>query len=156
MRGVVLADGAEDGLASLSGADGDEGGYDRDFNDAFVAVSDDRLNRKEVDALVAKTGNSRLVGADGKDKQKGTGKGDQLVALDGHDLNQAWSGATHALLLHGDGQWRAGPVAEVMRADLLGACLGHPIAAIAHGGRTIFLPDAAPGEVASLPARRTQ
>ena len=62
----------------------------------------------------------------------------------GHDLNLAWSGATHALLLHGDGAWRAGPVHEVMRADLLGACLGHPIAVIEHGGRTIFLPEAAP------------
>ncbi|MFC5512202.1 ABC transporter ATP-binding protein [Massilia jejuensis] len=64
-----------------------------------------------------------------------------LVSV-GHDLNLAWSGATHALLLHGDGAWRAGPVTDIMRADLLGACLGHPIAVIEHGGRTIFLPEA--------------
>ena len=75
----------EDGLASLPGADDDEGGYDGDFNDAFVAVSDDRLSRNEVSALVAKTGISRLVGTDGADKQTGTGKDDQLIALDGND-----------------------------------------------------------------------
>ena len=75
----------EDGLASLPGADDDEGGYDGDFNDAFVAVSDDTLSRNEVSALVAKTGISRLVGTDGADKQTGTGKDDQLIALDGND-----------------------------------------------------------------------
>lgn len=67
----------------------------------------------------------------------------RAVVSVGHDLNLAWSGATHALLLMGGGAWRAGPVPEVMRADLLGACLGHPIAAVEHGGRTIFLPDTA-------------
>ena len=76
----------EDGLASLPGADDDEGGYDGDFNDAFVAVSDDRLSRNEVSALVAKTGISRLVGTDGADEQTGTGKDDQLIALDGNDV----------------------------------------------------------------------
>jgi hypothetical protein len=39
-----------------------------------------------------------------------------------------------------------------MRADLLGACLGHPIAVIEHGGRTIFLPDAA----GAIPVRRVR
>jgi iron complex transport system ATP-binding protein len=87
----------------------------------------------------------------------------RAVVSVGHDLNLAWSGATHALLLMGDGAWRAGPVAQVMRADLLGACLGHPIAAIEHGGRTIFLPDgssqapslaSSPG-AALAPVRRT-
>ena len=80
----------------------------------------------------------------------------RAVVSVGHDLNLAWSGATHALLLHGDGQWRAGPVAEVMRADLLGACLGHPIAAVQHGGRTIFLPDAPSSSAAVFPVRRIQ
>jgi iron complex transport system ATP-binding protein len=81
-------------------------------------------------------------------------EGRAIVSV-GHDLNLAWSGATHALLLHGDGQWRAGPVAETMRADLLSACLGHPIAVIEHGGRTIFLPDA-PDAASSVPVRRVQ
>jgi iron complex transport system ATP-binding protein len=80
----------------------------------------------------------------------------RAVVSVGHDLNQAWSGATHALLLHGDGQWRAGPVREVMRAELLGACLGHPISVIEHGGRTIFLPEAPAGAGTVLPVRRAQ
>lgn len=80
----------------------------------------------------------------------------RAVVSVGHDLNLAWSGATHALLLHGDGQWRAGPVAQVMRADLLGACLGQPIAVIEHGGRTIFLPDAPAPMTGAVPIRRTQ
>jgi iron complex transport system ATP-binding protein len=82
-------------------------------------------------------------------------QGRAIVSV-GHDLNLAWSGATHALLLHGDGAWRAGPVAEVMRADLLGACLGHPIAVIEHGGRTIFLPDAPAPASGAIPVRRAQ
>ncbi|MDB5746069.1 MAG: cobalamin transporter ATP-binding protein [Massilia sp.] len=68
----------------------------------------------------------------------------RAVVSVGHDLNLAWSGATHALLLLKGGAWRAGPVGEVMRADLLGACLGHPIDAIEHGGRTVFLPGVHP------------
>ncbi|QNA88397.1 ABC transporter ATP-binding protein [Massilia sp. Dwa41.01b] len=84
----------------------------------------------------------------------------RAVVSVGHDLNLAWSGATHALLLLKDGAWRAGPVAEVMRADLLSDCLGHPIAAIHHGGRTIFLPDdtpvPVPAKLPGLAARRAQ
>ena len=82
----------------------------------------------------------------------------RAVVSVGHDLNLAWSGATHALLLMRGGGWHAGPVAEVMRADLLGACLGHPIAAVQHGGRTIFLPDAAETKAEAapvIPVRRT-
>jgi iron complex transport system ATP-binding protein len=65
----------------------------------------------------------------------------KTVVTVGHDLNMAWLGATHALLLMGQGRWRAGPVAEVMQGPLLSECLGHPIAVVKHGGRTIFIPD---------------
>ena len=58
----------------------------------------------------------------------------------GHDLNLAHSVSTHALLLMGDGGWRAGPVAEVMQASILGDYLGHPIEIIEHGKRKIFIP----------------
>jgi iron complex transport system ATP-binding protein len=58
----------------------------------------------------------------------------------GHDLNLAYGVATHALLLMQDGSWRAGPVADMMQAPLLGACLGHPIDIIWHGKRRIFIP----------------
>jgi iron complex transport system ATP-binding protein len=65
----------------------------------------------------------------------------RAVVQAGHDLNQAFAGSTHALLLMQDGAWRAGRVDEVMRPDLLSACLGHPVTAVAHGGRTIFVPE---------------
>lgn len=77
----------------------------------------------------------------------------RAVVSVGHDLNLAWSGATHALLLNGDGSWHAGTTAQVMRPDLLSACLGHPIVAIAHGARTVFLPDAPESGAAITPIR---
>jgi iron complex transport system ATP-binding protein len=64
----------------------------------------------------------------------------KTVVMVGHDLNLAWSGATHALLMMQGGGWHAGPVSEVMEPTLLSSCLGHPISAIAHDGRTIFIP----------------
>jgi iron complex transport system ATP-binding protein len=65
----------------------------------------------------------------------------KTVVMVSHDLNLAYGHATHALLLMGDGPWEAGPVAAVMKPDLLSRCLGHPIAAIAHGARTVFIPE---------------
>ncbi len=64
----------------------------------------------------------------------------KAVVLVSHDLNMAHSVATHALLLMNDGQWQAGPVAEIMQAPLLSACLGYPIEAVQHGKRIIFVP----------------
>jgi iron complex transport system ATP-binding protein len=64
----------------------------------------------------------------------------KTVVMIGHDLNLAHGISTHALLLRGDGGWRAGPVAEVMQPALLGDYLGHPIEMIEHGGRRIFIP----------------
>jgi iron complex transport system ATP-binding protein len=64
----------------------------------------------------------------------------KAVIMVSHDLNLAHAVATHALLLMGDGQWLAGPVDEVMQAPLLSRCLGHPIDAIRHNHRTIFIP----------------
>ena len=63
----------------------------------------------------------------------------KTVLMVGHDLNLAHSVSSHALLLMGDGRWQAGPVAEVMQAPILSACLGHPIEIIAHGKRRIFI-----------------
>ncbi|MES2018404.1 MAG: ABC transporter ATP-binding protein [Pseudomonadota bacterium] len=63
----------------------------------------------------------------------------KTVVMVGHDLNLAQRVASHALLLMGDGAWRAGSVADIMQPELLSACLGHPIQTIVHGERTIFL-----------------
>ena len=57
-----------------------------------------------------------------------------------HDLNQARAAATHALLLAGDGRWDAGPIDEIMTAPLLSEYLGHPIAVLRHGARTLYYP----------------
>lgn len=64
----------------------------------------------------------------------------KTVVLVSHDLNLSHSVSTHALLLMGDGDWLAGPVAEVMTAPVLSRCLGYPIEAVQHGRRTIFIP----------------
>lgn len=64
----------------------------------------------------------------------------KTVVMIGHDLNLAHSVSTHALLLMGDGRWRAGPIADVMQAPILSDYLGHPIETIQHGQRSIFIP----------------
>lgn len=64
----------------------------------------------------------------------------KAVVLVSHDLNLAHSVATHALLLMGDGQWQAGPVEEIMQADILSRCLGYPIETVRHGRRTLYIP----------------
>jgi iron complex transport system ATP-binding protein len=74
----------------------------------------------------------------------GDSGGAKTVVLVSHDLNLAHGVATHALLLMEGGQWRDGPVDEVMRAPLLSECLGHPIEAVRHGGRTIYIPSGDP------------
>jgi len=64
----------------------------------------------------------------------------KAVILVSHDLNLARGVATHALLLMGDGEWHAGPVEDAMQAELLGRCLGHPLAAVRHGDRILYVP----------------
>jgi len=64
----------------------------------------------------------------------------KTVVMVGHDLTLAHSVSTHALMLRGDGRWLAGAKDQVMRADILGDCLGHPIDIIQHGHRSIFIP----------------
>ena len=65
----------------------------------------------------------------------------KTVVMVGHDLNLAHRVASHALLLMGDGAWRAGSVLDAMQPDILSSCLGHPIHTVVHAGRTIFLAD---------------
>ena len=66
--------------------------------------------------------------------------GGKALVLVSHDLNLARAAATHALLLMGDGAWRAGPVEYIMRADVLSECLGHPIEVVQHDGRSLYIP----------------
>jgi iron complex transport system ATP-binding protein len=64
----------------------------------------------------------------------------KTIVFVSHDLNLARSIATHALLLMGDGSWHADTADKAMQPQLLGACLGHPIEAIEHDGRIIYIP----------------
>ncbi|GIZ52136.1 ABC transporter ATP-binding protein [Noviherbaspirillum aridicola] len=69
-----------------------------------------------------------------------TAEGRSIVIVS-HDLSLAHEVATHALLLMGDGRWHAGTVAQSMQPALLGECLGYPVEAVRHKGRTIFIPE---------------
>ncbi len=64
----------------------------------------------------------------------------KTAVMVGHDLNLAHQASSHALLLMGDGGWQAGAVAEVMQGPILSRYLGHPIAVVPHGERSIFIP----------------
>lgn len=64
----------------------------------------------------------------------------KTIVLVSHDLNLVQHVATHALLLMGDGTWHAGPVEHTLNPALVGTCLGHPIEAVQHGDRIIFIP----------------
>jgi iron complex transport system ATP-binding protein len=57
-----------------------------------------------------------------------------------HDLTLAAGISTHALLLMGDGRWRAGSADLTLQAGLLSDTLQHPIEMIEHAGRRIFIP----------------
>ncbi len=65
-------------------------------------------------------------------------RGKAVVAVV-HDLNLAWQVATHVLLLHGDGQWEAGPCEAMMTTEKLSRCLRHPVRAAVCDGRQVFM-----------------
>jgi iron complex transport system ATP-binding protein len=67
----------------------------------------------------------------------------KTIVMVGHDLNLAHAISTHALLLMGDGRWLAGARDDVMRPSILSDYLHHPIEAVPHGARTIFIPSEA-------------
>ena len=64
----------------------------------------------------------------------------RTVLMVAHDLNMVDGVASHALLLSGEGRWRAGTVEAMMQPGLLEECLGHPIAVLQHQGRRVYLP----------------
>ena len=57
-----------------------------------------------------------------------------------HDLNQVLRFCDRALLLTGAGQWRCGPVDEVLQADVLSQAFCHPLRELRDGGRRYFVP----------------
>ncbi len=66
----------------------------------------------------------------------------KTVLMAGHDLNLAHGIATHALLLMGEGRWRAGQADKIMTESLLSDCLGHPVEQVQHNGRIVYIPAA--------------
>ena len=66
--------------------------------------------------------------------------GGKAIVMVSHDLNQVQAVASHVLLLMGNGRWQAGGVQQMMTAELLGECLGHPIDIVQVGLRTVYLP----------------
>ncbi|HVK92799.1 MAG TPA: calcium-binding protein, partial [Mycoplana sp.] len=93
----------EDGLATTKS-------FDKDFNDAFVAVTDAAINGDTVGDLVDATDISRKVGTDGRNRLIGTGDDDQLIALGGKDLivgrggnDQIEAGSGNDLVIAGKG-----------------------------------------------------
>ena len=61
------------------------------------------------------------------------------ILLSIHDLNLARRFATHAILMHGDGSSRVGPVDDVMESDALSAAFGHGVLAFDAGDRKVFV-----------------
>lgn len=57
-----------------------------------------------------------------------------------HDVNLAARYCTHALLLFGDGAWCAGPVAEMLSAEVLTRLYRHPVMAVDTPGGIAYLP----------------
>jgi iron complex transport system ATP-binding protein len=62
------------------------------------------------------------------------------IVMVSHDPNHAAQFATHALLLFGDGQWRAGVLAEVLNADSLSKLYHHPVFEMQQNGKSWFVP----------------
>jgi iron complex transport system ATP-binding protein len=56
-----------------------------------------------------------------------------------HDINAAARFATHALLLYGDGRWRAGPADAVLTRDQLSPLFDTSITEVAIGTHRVFL-----------------
>ncbi len=72
---------------------------------------------------------------------------DLLIGWDGrtlvmtlHDVNIAARYCTHVLLLFGAGKWCAGPVAEMLSADVLSQLYRHPVMAVRTDAGMAYLP----------------
>ncbi len=72
---------------------------------------------------------------------------DLLIGWDGrtlmmtlHDVNLAARYCSHALLLFGDGKWCAGPVADMLSAEVLTRLYRHPVIAVDTPAGIAYLP----------------
>jgi iron complex transport system ATP-binding protein len=58
-----------------------------------------------------------------------------------HDPGFAARYCNQALLLFGDGDWRAGPVAEIVTAENLSRLYNHPLRQLAGAPYPVFIPE---------------
>jgi iron complex transport system ATP-binding protein len=58
-----------------------------------------------------------------------------------HDPGFAARWCDHALLLFGDGEWRAGPVSEIVTAENLSRLYHHPLRQLAGAPYPVFIPE---------------
>ncbi len=58
-----------------------------------------------------------------------------------HDVNIAARYCSHVLLLFGDGEWCAGPVADMLSADVLTRLYRHPVIAVDTPAGVAYLPN---------------
>ena len=72
---------------------------------------------------------------------------DLLIGWDGrtlvmtlHDVNLATRYCTHVLLLFGDGAWCAGPIGEMLSAEVLTRLYRHPVQAVAGPNGPLYFP----------------
>ena len=71
-------------------------------------------------------------------RQKAQG---QSLMVVGHDPNHARAFASHALLLFGDGRWRAGEVADIINSQNLSELYQHPIRALHDESGVWYVPE---------------
>ncbi|MGE5467956.1 MAG: ABC transporter ATP-binding protein [Ignavibacteria bacterium] len=72
--------------------------------------------------------------------QRRVAQGAAVVAVQ-HDPGFAARYCQRALLLFGDGEWRAGPVAEVVTAENLSRLYNHPLRALGGAPYPVFVPE---------------
>jgi len=62
------------------------------------------------------------------------------IVMVSHDPNHAKQFATHALLLFGNGQWKAGVLADVLNAEMLSKLYHYPVFEMQQEGQSWFVP----------------
>lgn len=68
------------------------------------------------------------------------GWNERTLVMTLHDVNLAARYCTHALLLFGAGQWCAGPVQNMLSAEVLTRLYRHPVIAVDTGAGIAYLP----------------
>ncbi|MGI9342441.1 MAG: ABC transporter ATP-binding protein [Gammaproteobacteria bacterium] len=71
---------------------------------------------------------------------RGLAAAGKTIVASMHDPLLAWRFADSVLMLHGDGNWESGPVAEMLTIDRLQNLYGTPFAEFTRDGQSVMLP----------------